>query len=175
MPLANGKPRNGVDKKHPFVRVRRRARLIYLRILRIDDPPERIARGAAIGVLMGILPTFGLGTFLSLAAAFVLKANKAAAVLGSFIMNPITSPAFWTLSMLLGSVLLGEDYSAYMEKIKQEGLLKGAGWAYAAFLLGNAIVSAVFTAASYYIVKGWVTGHRRRKDEKRLKRLERER
>ena len=45
----NGRTRGGVDKKHPFVRLKRKARLTYLRILRIDDPPERIARGAAIG------------------------------------------------------------------------------------------------------------------------------
>lgn len=150
-------------KKHPLIRLKRRLRLIYLKILRIDDPPERIAAGAAIGVLMGVLPTFGLGTLLSLGLAFVLKANKAAAVLGSFIVNPLTSPFFWTLSLLVGSVLMREDYQSIYARVKTTGLLSGAGWAYLVYMAGNIIVSAVFTAAAYYIVKWAVIRHRRKK------------
>ena len=97
--MGNQNGKNGVDKKHPFVRLKRKARLTYLKILRIDDPPERIARGAAIGVAMGVLPTFGLGTLFALAFAFVFRANKAASVLGSFIMNPVTTPFFWTANV----------------------------------------------------------------------------
>jgi uncharacterized protein (DUF2062 family) len=73
-------------QEHPFVRFKRKARLTYLRILRIDDPPERIA-GARHRVAMGVLPTFGLG-IISPSRRFILRANKAASVLGSFIMNP---------------------------------------------------------------------------------------
>lgn len=167
----NGKTRNGVDKKHPFVKFKRKARLTYLRILRIDDPPERIARGAAIGVAMGVLPTFGLGIILSLAVAFVLRANKAASVLGSFIMNPLTSPFFWTASLLAGSLLTGNDYSAIYAKVKENGFLTGAGEVSVVFMAGNIAVSTATTVASYYIVKNAVIRHRRKKEEKRLKKL----
>ncbi len=159
------KPRNG-DKKRLLSRFKRRAKLVYYKILRLEDPPERIARGAAIGVLMGVLPTFGLGTVFSLAAAFILKANKAAAVLGSLIMNPLTAPFFWMLSAYIGSVLLQESYSSIYANIKDEGFVTGAGWAYAVFLIGNALVSALATAVTYYIVKHAVIRHRRRKAEK---------
>ncbi len=156
-------PRSSTDKKALLARIGRRARLIYLRILRIDDPPERIARGAAIGVAMGVLPTFGLGTILSLAAAFVLRANKASAVLGSFIVNPLTAPFFWTLSAVVGSFIMREDYASIYETARSEGFLSGAGWAYLVFLVGNAVVTAVFTAASYYLVKNAVVRHRIKK------------
>ncbi|TAN63593.1 DUF2062 domain-containing protein, partial [bacterium] len=59
---------NRVKKPLPE-RLKRRAKLIYLKLLRLDDPPERIALGAAIGVLMGILPTFGIGGVLSIILA----------------------------------------------------------------------------------------------------------
>lgn len=156
-------PRKRKKKKHPFIRLKRRLKLLYLRILRIDDPPERIARGAAIGVLMGVLPTFGLGTLFSIALAFVLKANKAAAILGSFIVNPLTSPFFWTLSILVGSALLREDYQSIYERVRTSGLASGAGWAYLVYMAGNVVISAVFTAAAYYIVKWAVIRHRRKK------------
>lgn len=165
----NGKTRNGFDKKHPFVKLKRKARLTYLKILRIDDPPERIARGAAIGVFMGVFPTFGLGIVFSLAAAFILRANKAASVLGSFIMNPVTSPFFWTASLVVGSVLTGDDFSVIYAQMKDQGWVTGAGRATFDFMIGNLLISAVTTVASYYIVKKWVIGHRRRKEERRLR------
>lgn len=170
--MAKNNNRKGNNKNHPFVKVKRRLRLVYLKILRLDDPPERIARGAAIGVLMGILPTFGLGGVFAIAIAFVLKANKAAALLGSFIMNPITSPFFWTLSIVIGSVILRQDYTAMLAKFKGESLLKGAEWVYMVFLTGNVILAAVFTAASYYLVRNAIIKHRKNKAEKRLARLE---
>ncbi|MBI2413421.1 MAG: DUF2062 domain-containing protein [Deltaproteobacteria bacterium] len=166
--MPNGRPYS--NKRHPVERVRRWLKLWYYRILRIDDPPERIARGAAIGVLMGVLPTFGVGGFLAVGLAFLLKANKAAAVLGSFIVNPLTSPFFWTLSAVVGSFIMGEDSSTVMARIKHEGVLASTGWVGLVYMTGNVILSAVFTALSYYIVKAAVIRHRRKKEEKRLRR-----
>lgn len=167
----SSKTRNGFDKKHPFVKLKRKARLTYLKILRIDDPPERIARGAAIGVAMGVLPTFGLGIIFALAAAFILRANKAASVLGSFIMNPVTTPFFWTASLLTGSLLTGNDYSTIYAKVKENGFLTGAGEASLVFMAGNIVITAITTFASYYIVRNAVIRHRLKKETKRLKKL----
>ncbi|MDP2690095.1 MAG: DUF2062 domain-containing protein [Deltaproteobacteria bacterium] len=153
-------------KKKIHVKAKRRLRLTYLRILRIDDPPERIARGVAIGVCMGILPTFGAGIILSFVIALILKANKAAAVLGSFIMNPLTTPLFWSASILIGSLITGQSYGAILRTIREEGLLRGAGWTYAVFMAGNVIVTGAFTAASYFFSKWFIIRHRRRKAEK---------
>lgn len=165
----NGKARGGVDKKHPFVRLKRKARLTYLKLLRIDDPPERIARGVAIGVAVGVLPSFGLGFIFALAAAFVLRANKAASLLGTFIMNPVTSPFFWTASLVVGSALTGDDFATIYKQINENGWVTGAGRATFDFLVGNLAVTAVTTLASYYVAKAWIIRHRRRKEEKRLR------
>lgn len=164
------RPKNG-NKRHLFSKLKRRSKYFYLKILRIDDPPERIARGAAIGVLMGILPTFGVGGLLSIGLAFILKANKASAIIGSFIMNPITGPFFWSMSIVLGSLIMREDYRTMLATMKEEGWLTGAGHTYLVFLVGNVLISAVFTVASYYVVKAFIIRHRRRKEEKRLKKL----
>lgn len=160
------------NKKHPFVRFKRKSRLVYLKILRINDPPERIARGAAIGVLMGILPTFGIGTLLAFGASFIFKANKAAAVLGSLIMNPLTQPFFWTVSIVLGSFILGEDSATIFANFKNNSAVHAITRASLVYLTGNIIISAGLTVASYYIVKKGVIGHRRHKEAKRKARLE---
>ncbi|MBI5888745.1 MAG: DUF2062 domain-containing protein [Deltaproteobacteria bacterium] len=158
-------------KRHPFNRrIKRRLRFVYLKIIRLSDPPERIARGVAIGVLMGILPTFGLGVFLSLGAAFAFRANKAAAVLGSMIMNPFTSPFFWGISAAVGSFIMREDRAELLIRLRGadgESILKNAGWLTAVYMTGNVVVSAVFTVISYYLVKIWVSEHRRHKAAKK--------
>ena len=175
MAAKNSRNNRNNNKRHPFARIKRKSRLVYLKILRIDDPPERIALGAAIGVLMGILPTFGVGAVLSLITAFFFNANKAAAVLGSFIMNPLTSPFFWTASIVLGSYLLGVDSAEILARVKNESFLNGLSHAYIAFLSGNAVIATVLSVTSYYVVRKAVTGHRRRKEEKREAKLARER
>lgn len=156
-------------QRHPFVNLKRKIRLTYLKILRIDDPPERIARGAAIGVAVGVLPTFGIGIIFSLAFAVVFNANKAASVLGGLIMNPLTSPIFLAMSVFTGAFIMGKDYHAIYAQMAEKGFLSGAGSATLAFMAGNLVITAVSTIASYYIVRNWVIRHRRKKEEKRLK------
>jgi uncharacterized protein (DUF2062 family) len=152
------------NKRHPVTKVHRRIRLLKLRLLRIDDPPERIARGAALGVVCGILPTFGFGGFIAFGLAFLFKANKAAAILGSLIMNPITTPFFWTFSIMLGSLILGREYSALLEKIHNDGLVAGFTSAYIVFILGNLIIAIIFCYFTYKLVKNGVRAHRKRRD-----------
>lgn len=159
-------------KRHPFkARIKRKLRFVYLKIIRLNDPPERIAWGVAIGVLMGILPTFGIGALLSFGLAFVFKANKAAAVLGSMIMNPFTSPFFWGVSAALGAFIMKEDYAEMLLRLRGgngESFLENAGWFTAVYMTGNVIVAAVFTVISYYLVKIWITEHRRHKAAKKM-------
>ena len=154
------------NKRHPVTKVHRRVRLVKLKLLRINDPPERIARGAALGVVCGVLPTFGFGGVIAFGLAFLFKANKAAAILGSLIMNPITTPFFWTFSIMLGSLILGVEYSAVLDKIDHEGLVAGFTSGYIAFLLGNSIIATFFCYFTYKLVRNGVRAHRKRRDKR---------
>ena len=160
---------NNNRKNHTrLIRIKRWVNLHYYKIMRIDDPPYKIARGVAIGVFMGIFPTFGLGIVFAIAAAYILKANRAAAVLGSFIMNPLTTPFFWAISSAVGAVILWEDKEVVMASIKNHNLLNGMGWAFLVYLVGSFVVSIVFAALSYFITKKWVVEHRKKKTMRML-------
>ncbi|HBO84503.1 MAG TPA: DUF2062 domain-containing protein [Deltaproteobacteria bacterium] len=159
---------NKNSKNHTrLTRIKRWIKLHYYKIVRIDDPPDKIARGVAIGVFMGIFPTFGLGILFAIVAAYILKANKASAVLGSFIMNPLTTPIFWALSSTVGAAIFWEDRTI-MQNIQNHHFLNGLGWASLVFLVGNLIVSTAFSAASYFLTRRWVVEHRRHKTMKML-------
>ena len=86
----------------------RRARLLYLKAVHINDSPGKIALGVAIGVFCGIMPAMGL--VVALLLAFVFKANRAAAILGSAATNAWISFVSFLLSIKLGSVILGIDW-----------------------------------------------------------------
>ncbi len=159
--MARNNQKTAWNRDRLLVKAWRRARLTYLKMLRLSDPPEKIALGAAIGVFMGIFPTFGVGTLLALLLAAMTRANKAAAVLGSLVMNPLTTPFFWTLSVLTGSVLMGEDSRKILAKVHNEGLLRGAGRAYLVFTVGNLIVSSLFAVATYLFIR-WAVRKKRK-------------
>lgn len=136
-------------------RVRRIVRYYYLRLVRIDDSPEKIAGGVALGVFLGIFPTFGVGLILAVALASWLHVNRAAAILGSLIMNPLTTPFFWTLSTTVGALVFQVENAKILEEARRIETSWAAifGWGALVYLVGNTIVSAVFAGASYVVTK----------------------
>ena len=66
---------------------------------------ESVARGLAIGVFLGLMPFFGLQIVLSIFICFLFRVNVSAAVIATFISNPLTTgPILW-LQLQLGKVL----------------------------------------------------------------------
>jgi uncharacterized protein (DUF2062 family) len=59
-----------------LIRLRPVLRFINTRILHIDDSPEYIARGIAIGLFTAWLPLLGLQIIIAVLMATVLKAKK---------------------------------------------------------------------------------------------------
>lgn len=130
-------------------------RLQYIKLVRLNDTPEKIARGLALGVVIGIFPTFGLGVILALFLAGPLKVNKVAAVLGTLVMNPWTSPIFWALSYLVGSVVVGNNLHEIAANLKELtankdiiGKVVGREVLFP-YIVGNVIVTAAAAAVSY--------------------------
>lgn len=65
-------------------------RFVKFRILHIDDSPQRIARGIAVGLFIGYLPLVGLHMLLAFVLAKLIRANKAMAVMWVWVSNPLT-------------------------------------------------------------------------------------
>lgn len=77
------------------------------RLLRIPDAPHRIARGIGCGIFVSFLPLFGLHFFLAAGAAWLIRGNVVAALLGTAFGNPVTFPLIAVVSVELGHLLLG--------------------------------------------------------------------
>lgn len=151
----------------------------YTRVVRINDSPQKVAAGLAVGVLLGILPTFGLGIVIALPLAIAFKFNKAAAILGCLIMNPLTTPFFWTASSILGAFVANRDWHRILDMVQSFSahfrwvdlttpkgwalILKGLGAGIHVYLVGNLLLALFFATLSYLVALHLTKAYRERR------------
>lgn len=80
---------------------------ILHRLRRLPDTPERIARGFFAGVFISFTPLFGFHFLGAALIAWAYRGNVIAALLGTFVGNPLTTPIFMTMSLETGYWLMG--------------------------------------------------------------------
>ncbi len=102
-----------MKKKNNILRL---LKLIYLKLFRINDSPQKIALGLAVGVFLGILP--GTGPIAALCAAFILRINRASALIGSLLVNTWTNILTFLLAIKIGSAIMKLDW----QKVYKESL-----------------------------------------------------
>ena len=85
----------------------RAASYVKHRLRRLPDPPERIGRGVAAGVLASFTPLFGFHFLLAAVFAKLMRGNIVAGLFGTFFGNPLTFPFIAFSSLELGHLLLG--------------------------------------------------------------------
>jgi uncharacterized protein len=88
---------------------KQRVKIFYHRIKSLQGDPHYVAKGMAVGVFVAFTPTIPFHTVLTITLAFALSGNKPAAILGSWINNPLTFPFFYYGSYKVGTFLLGHD------------------------------------------------------------------
>ncbi len=130
----------------------RRFKYHRIKLIRIQDTPHSVAIGASIGVFLGVFPTFMLAIPVAIGIAALIKANKTSAVIGSLIMNPLTTPFFWIMSAYTGGLVTNTDWRIILKLAKNfdfSNLMKSAMWIY---LLGNTIVALFFSYITYLLI-----------------------
>jgi hypothetical protein len=94
--------------------------LLYVKLFKINDTPQKIALGFGLGVFCGILP--GTGPLASLFLAVLFRVNRASALLGSLLTNTWLSIVTFILAIKLGSAILGiswqQVYRAWFSSLK---------------------------------------------------------
>lgn len=88
---------------------KRAAQYVTHRLRRLPDEPHRIARGVFAGVFVSFTPLFGFHFLSAALLAWVMRGNVIAALLATFVGNPLTTPIIAITSVELGHRLLGID------------------------------------------------------------------
>ena len=92
-------PRLGIGRK--------RLAYYWRRILRVRATPHEVALGCAAGVFAACTPFLGFQMALAGALAFLLRVSIPAALIGTFVGNPLSWPAIWSASYIAGVWVLG--------------------------------------------------------------------
>ncbi|NLV67077.1 MAG: DUF2062 domain-containing protein [Spirochaetes bacterium] len=93
-----------------------RIKEFFHKIIKINDTPESLARGIAIGFFFGVSIFWGLQILLSLLFAQIFRGNKKASIIMTAVSNPLTTPFIYSASYKIGHLIINDhekiiDYS----------------------------------------------------------------
>jgi uncharacterized protein (DUF2062 family) len=150
--------------------LRRSLRYQWLKFLRLQEDPRKLAWGMALGVFIGVTPTipFHLVAGLSLAALF--RVSPVTTVIGIQAGNPLTVPALYVAAYKVGQFLLYQGKPlVFPETFTVRAWLNVLWQGGAALQMGGVIIAVPPAILSYFLTMWIVQRHRRRKAEKALR------
>ncbi|MBN2294366.1 MAG: DUF2062 domain-containing protein [Pirellulales bacterium] len=152
-------------------------------VLHVDDTPHRIALGVAIGVFVTWTPTIGFQMVLTIALAWLLRANKFVGVPFVWISNPLTLVPIYMPNYLIGRWILGSevpppDFAKVVDATGGWLETVGTWWSvtWHAFLplwLGSLLVGLALAIPSYFATYRALVIYRRKLYNLHLQHIER--
>jgi uncharacterized protein (DUF2062 family) len=87
------------------------------------NSPEAIALGASVGVFVAFTPTVGAQMILAALIATFLRANRPAAIVASWLANPLTVPPLFAFTYFIGTWMLrlpdsGREYQRLVTLVR---------------------------------------------------------
>ncbi len=160
-------------------------------LVRLRGSPEAIASGIAIGTVVAFTPTIGFQMVIALGIATLLGANRPAAVVPTWLTNPITIPPAYAFTYYVGSFFwsapgaAGVDRAALHASREIDSFAPTDMWSrvevfldlgadvFVALWIGGLLVGGVAAAILYPVTVRTVTRLRarraRRRDRRRAK------
>ena len=174
-------------RKHPFFR------FLEYKVVHIDDTPHKIAFGVAIGLFIAWSPLLGLHLLQIIILSILLRANKFAALVSTWVSNVFTYAIIYYPAYLLGnficdffpshSVLNDQQVSLLFNKLfAPKNMLSGfytkEYWREFVLLLkqigpelwiGCLILGSVAGVGSYFICYKIIKSHRAKNPHRRYR------
>lgn len=97
------------EQVYPKRGFKRQIVYVWHRLRRLPDPPHRIARGVFAGTFVNFPPILGIQMLSAAGLAWVMRGNIIAALLATFLSNPVTTPIIAWVSLETGYWMLGMD------------------------------------------------------------------
>lgn len=167
-------------------------KFLKLRILRQKDSMHMIARGAVIGLMVGMMVPMGGQIIISILLCMVFSGNKLAASSFTFISNPWSVVVLYPFQIFLGAKVVGSEVSenvanGFRTACEQVEFFKFKfgpvfdflgehGWNIVIyFLIGGFIIGVLLSAITYPLMIRTVARHHKKREERIIQRKERRR
>ncbi|MEI4485130.1 DUF2062 domain-containing protein [Frigidibacter sp. MR17.14] len=174
----------------------RAATYTWYRLRRLPDRPHRIARGVGAGIFISFTPLFGAHFFGGGILAWIIGGNVLAALVGTFVGNPVTFPFIAYVSMRLGGWMLGIDaemrfhrlvaaFSHATQDLWDNFLALFAGeamhWSglklfydnvFLPYMLGGCVLGLIAAVAGHYLTLPVIAAYQKRRTKKLRERAE---
>lgn len=152
-------------------------RKFFGKILAINDTPESLARGTALGMFIAMTPTVGIQMILVLIINTLCRANRVAGLIMVYVSNPLTMiPIYW-LSYVAGAWAMGLEvvtparFESVFQDFAQDASPTGIWTALQAVnaeiivptFVGGGILGVALGAPLYPITLWLVRTHQRRR------------
>ncbi|GAA3860783.1 DUF2062 domain-containing protein [Celeribacter arenosi] len=158
------------------------------RLNRLPDTPHKIARGVFAGAFAAFTPFFGLHFLVAFLVAKLVRGNVLAALLGTFIGNPLTYVPIGVIAMKMGHFILGSRFDREHERsfvgkfldagddlwrnlvalftdqdANWDGLLRFTHEVFMPYLVGGIFPGIVAGLACYYISLPMISAYQHRR------------
>ena len=138
-------------KKYSYPQLKHKFNKFVEKTRKLQGDPHHIAMGIAVGVFVGMTPTFPFHTAIALFLALVLRGSKPAAVIGVWVGNPFTMPFFYLGSYMIGTFLLGHS-SPFDIKYASVTELLGLGLDTTLAIVTGGVILGILPALGTYFV-----------------------
>jgi len=141
----------------------------FRKLAGIDDPPEAIARGMALGIFVGFVPIMGIQMAAVLPLALLFRGNKVAAMAGVWVSNPLTVVPIYYVDYLVG--LRFTSYGHVSWTNFADAITNADGRMFLSLgerllvplFLGGAVVGVLLSIPTYFVTRAMVARQRRRR------------
>lgn len=138
----------------------RQFKLNLIRLVRLQAHPDAVGRGMALGLFVGMTPTFGVQMFIVFGLAFLLRQNKIAALVGVWFTNPVTAPIIYGMEYEVGRLLMGLPHPEVSIQFSHETLFGLGGQVFSPLWIGSIVLGIPVAMIGYALTIRFVPSMR---------------
>ena len=144
------------------INIKRASLFYFLKLIRVKDSQDKLAKGFACGSMVSFSPFIGFHFFLAVIFAYIFRGNIVASLIGTFVGNPFTFPFIWIFIYKVGNIFFKNDQNFSLELTFQSLYDQGYD-ILIPMLIGSLIVSIPVWFISYFTVKFLMSSFKKRK------------
>ncbi|WP_027367813.1 DUF2062 domain-containing protein [Desulfocurvibacter africanus] len=146
--------------------LKRLVRYNYLKVLRLKTSSHSIALGLALGVYGGCLPALPglpLQSIIGLLLAFIFRASKIAALVGTWISNPLNWFVFYWAEYKIGRLIIPVNIRIDPLSMNIQDFVSVGMKGVLVLLIGGAILGLPLGLLTYIVSLPLIRNYRRRR------------